>query len=266
MNICRDGMEHETASPTIEEIGKFFADYAACLLGCGATCIRIEKNIGRMAETLGVEADMTILPSHILMTVNSKDGLATWSTNHRMHHTGIDYCINTKLSRLSWAMADGKIGFREAVAEAKRIVGEQPAPGWVVLLLASAANTSFCRLFGGDGESMLLVFLATMVGYRLKQVMLAAKVDVRVVFLCSAFCSSVISAGGHLFGWGSTPEVALGTSVLYLIPGIVYINSVNDMLDGHYVCAYSRFMNAAMLTACLSLGLCAGILLLGLSL
>ena len=67
-----------------------------------------------------------------------------------------------------------------------------------------------------------------------------------------------------MFGIGSTPEIALGTSVLYLIPGVPYINAVSDMIDRHYLCAFSRFADAVVLTACLSAGLCGGMLVLGL--
>ena len=41
------------------------------------------------------------------------------------------------------------------------------------------------------------------------------------------------------------------------------MNAVSDMLYCHYLCAFSRFMDAAILTACLSAGLCAGMLILG---
>jgi uncharacterized membrane protein YjjP (DUF1212 family) len=58
----------------------------------------------------------------------------------------------------------------------------------------------------------------------------------------------------------------MATSVLYLVPGIPYINSVSDMLDGHYLCAFGRLMNAVILTCCLSAGLCGGLLLMGLKL
>lgn len=112
--------------------------------------------------------------------------------------------------------------------------------------------------------AMLIVFLSTLAGYRIKQVMLEDKRDIRLVFLCSAFFSAAVSAGGHIFGWGDTPEIALGTSVLYLIPGVPYISAVSDMIDRHYLCAFSRFVDASILTACLSLGLCAGMFILGL--
>lgn len=249
-------------APTVEEACTFLSEYAAWLSGCGATCIRIEKNVHRMAEAWNLQAEMTILPSHIHITVRDAEKAQTSTDIARIPRTGISFHINTRLSKLSWAVADRKVTFAEAGRQYREIIAIPPAGKWSVLLLASLANASFCRLFGGDFVSMGIVFAATMAGFRLKQAMLEDGHDARFVFFCAAFFSSVIGAAGYVFGWGRTPEIALGTSVLYLIPGIPYINSVSDLLDSHYISAFSRFMHAIVLTACLSAGLCGGLLLM----
>ena len=51
---------------------EFLAEYAAWLLGCGATCIRIEKNTRRMAERFGVEFDISIMPTPVVVSVEQK--------------------------------------------------------------------------------------------------------------------------------------------------------------------------------------------------
>lgn len=257
-------MTEQTPQHGVKAVCIFLSDYASWLLGCGATCIRIEKNIQRMSEAFGVESDMQISPAHIHLTVWDKDHNESYNNIKRVHKSGISFNINTQLSKLSWDVADGKQDFDQAVETFQTITKTRPANKWAVLLLASLANMSFCRLFNGDAEAMLVVFIATLVGYRLKQVMLEAKADVRVVFMCSAFASSVFGAGAYLFEWGNTPEIAIGTSVLYLIPGIPYINSVSDMIDGHYISSFSRFIDAVILTASLSVGLCGGMLIMGL--
>lgn len=253
-----------TSEPDTHEVASFLAEYASWLLGCGSTCIRIEKNVGRMAEAFGMEADISIMPSHVQVAVWRGHSVDTCVVVHKIQRCGISFDLNAQLSRLSWKVADGKADFAAALALFGKIIKTRPTGKWEVLVLASLANASFCRLFGGDAVAMLIVFISTLAGYRVKQLMLGYKVDVRFTFLCASFFSSAISAGGYIFNWGGTPEIALGTSVLYLIPGVPYINAVSDMMDGHYLCAFSRFVDAAILTACLSVGLCAGMLLLGL--
>lgn len=248
----------------VKEVNSFLSEYAAMLLGCGATCIRIEKNVRRMAKTFGVDVEMTIMPTHILLTIWDREHAHSYSSIRQLWKGGIHFHLNTRLSKLSWEVADGKVIFEEAQKRLQSIRNTPYAKRWTVLLLASCANASFCRLFNGDGISMLIVFGATMCGYLLKQIMQDIKMDIRFIFFCCAFLSSVMGAAGYVFNWGNTPDIALGTSVLYLIPGVPYINSMSDMLDGHYVCSFSRFMNAATLTFCLSAGMCGGLLIMNL--
>ena len=247
-----------------QEVCDFLADYAAVLLGCGATCIRIHKNVMRIAQALDVTCNLVVLPSNIILTLNhtQDDQTVTCQSMRPIRHTGINYEINTNLSKLSWDVFEKRITIKEAQKRFTEILNRPRISPYIVLVLASAANASFCRLFGGDAASMALVFFATLVGFRLKQVMLNDHIDVRLTMIASAFFAAVIGAGGYVFNIGSTPELALGTSVLFLIPGIPYINATSDLLDGHYLCSFARFLDAATLTACISLGLCGSLLLL----
>lgn len=244
----------------------FLADYASWLWGVGATCIRTEKNTARIAEALGMDVDLTIMPKHIEVTSKKEDGeRQSTVVSRRPSRYVISFDINTRLSRLSWEIADNKIDYEEAVKRFREITATPPTNRWETLIAASMANASFCRLFGGDITAMAVVFIATFAGFSLKQIMVADKRDIRLVFLCCAFFSASLSAGAHIFHLGQTPGIALGTSVLYLIPGVPYINAVSDLLASHYICAFARFIDALVLTVCLSLGLCGGMYILGLS-
>lgn len=255
-----------TPAPGVKDVCIFLSAYAAWLLGSAATCIRIEKNVKRMAEAWQTSVDMVIMPSHVQMVVWDRAHEHSYSNTECIRHTGISFHINTRLSKLSWEVTDRRISFEEAQTQFIDIQHTPVENQRFVLIMASLANASFCRLFDGDIPSMIIVFIATLAGYRLKQLLLGRwHVDVRCVFFLCAFFSAVIGAAGHVFGIGETPQTALATSVLYLIPGIPYINSVSDLLDGHYLSAYARFMNAAVLTACLSAGLCGGLLLMNLN-
>ena len=250
----------------VRDICLFLSEYAAALIAGGATCIRVEKNVKRMSDVFGVVTEMRIMPAHISMYVRNTQNTESFSNIVRVGKTGISFDINTRLSKLSWKVADRKVNFKEALQEFEEIKNTKPANKYLVLLLVSIANMSFCRLFGGDGCSMFIVFVATMAGFRLRQVLLANHVDVRFVFLCCSFISSLIGSSAQFLCWGDTPDIALGSSILYLIPGIPYINSVSDMFDGHYLCSFSRFMDAIFLTASLSFGFCMSLLLTGMSL
>lgn len=249
--------------PSVKELCSFLSQYSALLLGCGATCIRLEHNITRIASTYGMRIVSYIMPRHISLSVIDDDTTESVTMVVATAKTPISFYVNTRLSELSWEIADGRIDFDEALHRFRHIATCEHQNGWLLLLLVAVANASFCRLFGGDIIAMTTVALATAVGYRLKQILLAMKTDVWVMAMLCAFVSSVIGASCEVWNLGLTPHIALATCVLYLVPGIPFLNSFSDVLYRHYICALSRFIDAAVLTACLSIGLCAGMLVTG---
>lgn len=264
LTMTTDVIITTTDTPTLKELSVFLSRYSARLLGAGATAIRLEKNVTRIARAYGAQVEILILPAHVHISVwheNSTDSVTSLAT---VTHKVISYNVNTRLSQLSWEVADGEIGFEEARRRFEEIVHSDKQNKWVVMVLVTLANASFCRLFGGDPQAMLAVAAATLAGYYLKIVLLEHHTDVRVMVTVCALLSSVIAGGAVLFDFGNTPDVALATSVLYLVPGIPFLNSFSDMLHRHYLCALSRFVDATILTCCLSAGLCMGLWLLNL--
>ncbi len=250
---------------SLKEICLFLSEYSAWLLGSGATSIRLERNVRRMASSMGCRAEMTILPRHIHMTVFLPDNSDSYTYIIATHPMPISFDINTLLSRLSWSMADDNIGLEEARRQFNEIISTPPENKYRVLVLAALANAAFCRLFTGDWAAVGIVFMSTLAGFYLKQVLTEKKLDVRLIFVICAFVSSVLASTATLFSFGHTPDIAVGTSVLYLVPGIPFLNSFSDMLNGHYICAFGRFVHAVVLTCCLSLGLCCGMIMMNLS-
>ncbi len=249
-------------TPCVKETCVFLTEYGARLLAAGATCIRIEKNVSRMAHAYGMSAEMTVMPRHIHLTLTDIHSGDMITSTAAVRDTGANFAVNTGLSRLSWEIADGRIDFGEALRRYHDIITSNRQNPWGVLLLVSLANAAFCRLFGGDVYAMAITGMATLAGFRIRQLLLGRSVDIRLVFIICSFVSSVLGATGILFSIGSTPAIALGTSVLYLVPGIPFLNSFSDMLCRHYLCAFSRFADALVLTCCLSIGLCAGVWLM----
>lgn len=60
-----------------------------------------------------------------------------------------------------------------------------------------------------------------------------------------------------------TPETAVASSVLFLVPGIPLLSAVNDILNGHTLMGISRGVNAAILTLCIAFGLAITLMVTG---
>ena len=255
-------METNETLTGISEAGLFLADYAAWLWGCGATCVRISKNVNRIASSFGYEAEIIVMSGNIAVALYAHHGERGEVFICRNKACGINFDLNARLSALSWNITDNRLDISVARNLFTRIISRHYHSGMRIMLFTSLANASFCRLFGGDHAAMATVFFATMAGYYIKQRLLRLKADSRVVFFICAFVSSVLCAGANLFNWGSTPQVAIATSVLYLIPGVPYLNAASDLIARQYLCSFSRFTDAVVLTASLSAGLCLGLVVM----
>lgn len=104
----------ENAHLASKEVCLFLADYASTLLGSGATCIRIEKNINRMAEVFGKRVELTIMPRHVHLTVWNPKSDDRYTSTASVAPAPISFSLNTRLSELSWTVADSHLSLDEA--------------------------------------------------------------------------------------------------------------------------------------------------------
>lgn len=254
----------------LKTVAKFFCDYASTLLSSGATTMRIQRKVKQMAEAWDVEAIFTIMPANVLFTLWDQSGQHSYTCISPLAHAGINFDTITRLSRLSDQVFTEEVSLNEANEQLQTIKHIPRMSNWAVLVLAAAANAAFCRLFKGDWPAIGIVFLATLCGFFVKQRLQAWKIDYRAVTVISGVTAAVISCVGLVdfahygypdFVLTTTPIIALGTSVLYLVPGVPFCNFVNDLIYGHYLSAWSRFVHAMMITISLSLGLVIALLL-----
>lgn len=246
----------------LADVIEFLSGYAATLLSSGATTLRAEKNISRMADFYHMKVSLTIMPRHVEMMLTDGE-----ETEMRIvdWHAGINFFAITELSRLSWRVVEEGLDINVAMRVLQEVRSKKRLSVVWVTLMAGLANASFCRLFEGDYWAMLFVFLATVSGFYTKHKLVNAYgIDSRIATICVACISAVISCGTSIYGFGRTSDVALATSVLYLVPGIPYINAFSDFISGHYICALSWLMSALETTVCLGIGLVLGDYLLNL--
>lgn len=240
--------EHER----IKHVCQFIEEYATAMLSAGATTSRIERCVERISRRYNVVAELSLLPSRILLTVWDLSHCHNYSLVGYTHKNGINLQTVTSLSRLSF----DNVPVENACEQMRAIVSCPRLDKRIVMLLTALANLSFCRFFGGDMYAMVVVFVATFVGNAYKNYMTEWHWDVRFATIVSSYISAMVGSSCFIAGLGSTPETALGASVLWLVPGIRFINAVSDMANGHYVVSQSRLTDAVITTICLSLGLC----------
>lgn len=248
----------------IQELSNFLLDFATTLMGAGSHTSRVVRNVTRIADSFGYTVDMTIFQRNVTMTVKHVEDHSIRRTYvRRIPAIPLNFRTISELSSLSWEAYDHYLPLEELQKRYVEIATRPSMSRWWVLVLVAFANAAFCRLFGGDLIAMGLVWVATFWGFFVRQELTRRKVNHMLVFIICSFVASLITAIGFRYHWGTTEDVALGTSVLFLIPGVPLINSILDILEGHVLVGFSRAINAAILIICIALGLSMTLLIIG---
>ena len=234
----------------IQALSEFLLEYATTLMGAGVHTNRAVRNISRIAAAYGYSADMTIFQRNI-------------TSVRKLKPLAFNLNLIQQLSELSWLPVDNNVSIAEMEQAFRSMVRTKRFSRWTDLLLVSVGNAAFCRLFNGDLWAMLTVFAATMLGFLAKQQLTRLKYNPLGVIILSAFTASMAAACAVLFQIGSTPQIALATSVLFLVPGVQMINSIMDLMHGHILMGISRGVHSIMMIVCIAIGLSATMLIVG---
>lgn len=255
-------MESKEIHNCLKQYTLFLSEYAICLLGAGVHTTRIIRNTCRIAMSLGVKAEMTVLHKTLNLTLSTEDGQHVYNKVSTIQPRAISFRLNTDLSKLSWDAYDNHLPIDEIWKRYKEILLQAKIGDLEVLVLVGIANAAFCGLFGGDMWACSLVAAGTWIGYSLKIVMLRHHANSFVVWFCCAFLSSLITSLSGILHIGSTPDIAIAASALYLIPGVPLINSVIDTIEGHALTGFARLIDAVLLIGSMAIGLLSTTLLI----
>lgn len=232
----------------------FLLDYASAQLAAGAQTLRVSRSVHRIARRFEQVCHATFLSRHITMTIGVKDSIPVTLVG-TVPKMGLNFSRLVALNKLSWQTLDENLSFAEVLGRFNTIMSTPRFRPVTVLLAASCANAAFCRLFGGDIVAMLLVLAGTMIALLFRQFLDRLHAAPCLSFMLAALVSSLLVAAGTLTGISTTPQIAIGASVLFLIPGVPMINSTLDLLTGFPLMAFSRLVRSGMLVSCIGLGI-----------
>ncbi|EAI7262793.1 threonine/serine exporter [Campylobacter lari] len=242
--------------PSIQNLTDFLIEYISVFLSAGTYTARVAKCVGRIANAYGYEINMNFFFHHTTLNIFDKSDNSIQRTYIIPNkHNHINFKLILALSALSWQIHDHKYNLEEAKFSLLKLKQSTKNPFLANLFLVSAANSAFCKLFGGDFYGCLFVFLATLVGFSLRVLLTRIKIDLRIQYIICSFLSSFIVFFGVDLKLVQEANVALGSSILYLIPGVYFINSVIDILKDHILMGLSRIISVAILVCCIAIGI-----------
>lgn len=256
----------EKESP--REIAELLLDFADSLLGAGAQTSRVLRNVCRLAESFGYDVHLLVFPRTLMMTL-SRGNAEPLTVVRKTSPAALNFRVLSELRILTWDVFKNGLSPAACRSRYEKILKETPRfsglPLWAFVALA---NASFCYLLGGyqlpNGgvRSGLVVFAGTFLGFVVRAVLTKKHVNHLIVFALSAFVASFV-AGVCAHELQFHTDLAVSTSVLFLVPGVPLLNGVVDLMDGHVLAGFSRIVNATCLVLAMTLGLILTVVLLG---
>lgn len=244
----------------LKDITHFLLEYANRLMGSGVHTSRVVRNTRRIGQSLDVDVKMSIFQKTMVMSVCDNESQEVYNKVEIIPSFPISFELNAELSSLSWDAYDNHLSLHTLWEKYNEIIAHPKMDPLCTLFLVGFANASFCALFGGDWTARGIVFSATLIGFYLKQVMQKKHLNHYIVFVISAFAASLVASSA--LALETTSEIAIATSVLYLVPGVPLLNGVIDIVEGHVLTGCTRLIQALLLVLCIAVGLSATLMLI----
>ncbi len=237
----------------LKDITRFLLEYANRLMGSGVHTSRVVRNTCRIGHSLDVETTVCVLQRNLIVSVRDLESRDAYSEMAAIPAFPISFELNAELSALSWDAHDQRLPLSAIRERYAAVIARPRMDPLCTLFLVAFANASFCALFGGDWTARGIVFSATLIGFYIRQVMQKRHINHYIVFMVSAFAASL--AASSALTLDTTSEVAIATSVLFLVPGVPLLNGVIDIVEGHVITGCSRLIQALLLVLCIAVGL-----------
>lgn len=243
------------SEPEQRDVTRLCAQAALLLMQHGAESALVENTVRRLGITLGADrVELALMASAITITTLSEQHCIT--TVRRTEDHGINMHLVIEVQR---AVIDfeARLIHREEFTERLNAIVPLRYPRALVALAIGMACACFARLAHADGIACLVTFVASSLAMLVRLHLASMHFSPLVNFFATAFVSTSVAAQEVLYGFGTTPKIAMAACVLMLVPGFPMINAVSDMVKGYVNTGISRGAMAAMLSA----ATCAGIIL-----
>ena len=262
--ISTDGDDGSQVSASACRVADLLLDMGSLLLASGAHCGRVKRNIERVAEKWGYKVELFLSFTGLMLSIQDTrqpDGRVARFKSCPLH--GVHFGKVTEISLLTWGVLEQSIPIDTVEKRLKEIKAMPHYPRWMILIGLGAACACLCLLLGGNWKDSGITFAATFCGMFVRQELFKHRFNPMIGFIAASFTTTLIAGLDMVHHIGASPEKALATSVLYLIPGVPLINCAIDLIEGYIPTSTARGVYGGFILLCIAVGMSMSILLLG---
>jgi uncharacterized membrane protein YjjP (DUF1212 family) len=227
---------------------------AVIMLEFGAESILIEQTAQRLGKVLGVDSvEISLIPSAIVLTT-LKDSQSV-TTTRRAHHKPINMSIVCDVQKMTIDAEKRSDITADFITDTLKNIEPNYYNKWLIVFMVGLSCASFAYLRGVDFNGFFITFFAASIAMMIRHELAKKKFILILTFGITAFFATAIANLASSLNLSATSNIVLSASVLLLVPGFPFINSMLDATKGYLSMAWGRWMQASLLTLATTIGI-----------
>lgn len=245
-----------SAAPvSIEELSHLALSIGRILFQNNAETDAVVNGVQRFANAFGCEVHLLVTYEALQLTLDLNGQFRT-KTGRRVPSMSVNMAAVAAVETLLDEVEAASLEAAEIRARLEAIEHQRPIYSrWIVSLALGVTAASLSRLFGGDWPTFFVTFAAGVASTALRLEMSRRGVNLFLVAMLAAFAGGAIAGVAVLLKLSTMPALCLITQGMILVPGVPFVNCVQDMIKNHMAIGISRLGLAALITLAIAIGL-----------
>ena len=229
---------------------------AGCiLLKNGAEIFRVEETVYRICHYYGIEScSVFTLTNGIFLTAGSTTDPYFAKVKHLPvggSHLGRVAAVN----QLSREIEQGKYTIEEVHEKLKEIQNIPDKSNLAKIMAAGIGCGAFCFLFAGNLFDSLTAFVSGIIYYIFNLYINEKYMSKITGNICGGILLTMICLVSYHFSIGQHMDAMIAGSIMPLVPGVPFTNSIRDFADGDYISGAVRMLDAILVFISIAMGI-----------
>ena len=261
--IIGNGVDHLESIEYYKKLLNMAVLAGSIMISSGAETHRVEDTLHRILATSNFEhADAFVFTTGMVVTL-SDPSFETLSISHRVTDSSRNFGRIAEVNSVSRDFCNGLISLDEATARLRTIKTKKRYNSFIHHLGYVLASSGFAGMFGGEIPDAIATIFC---GIILSIVMLDLGPKIGRGFVTTILAAAAITLTATAVSYFSyqvlhisfqTHYMIIG-SMMPLVPGLAMTTAFRDILQGDYLSAGSRILEALMVAVCVAIGIGTG--------
>ena len=227
------------------------------LMRSGAAAERIRRDLMRAAVAFDIPEENVILHiTYMTLMLNVKTEEKSYTAFRKCPVHGVNMTVIDALSKLTWVAIKEKLPlttFKSALERIERDAAH-PMRNWEVIA-AGLTCGGVCKVFGCDWTALVITAIAASIGCAFKNLLGKYKYNNFATTTIAAFIATAFALVLPNFVATDTPAYPMIAATLFLIPGVQFIHSVDDLLNNFIMTGTARLIHAILIVGSMTFGI-----------